>query len=51
MSCAEGSDPDSLKRAIRKSRVVYNRGGADEAPPDTGACVCVRVRVCVFACF
>lgn len=33
---AEGADVESMKKAIRKSRVVYNRGGADEQPADTG---------------
>lgn len=30
LSVAEGLDQDALKKAIRKSRVLYNRGGADE---------------------
>jgi len=36
MSVAEGVDPESMKKAIRKSRVVYNRGGAEEQPVDPG---------------
>ena len=34
ISVAEGLDQESLKKAIRKSRVVYNRGGASEEPPE-----------------
>ncbi|KAF8056728.1 clpB2 [Scenedesmus sp. PABB004] len=37
MSVAEGLDSEQIKKAIRKSRVVYNRGGADEAAaPEPG---------------
>lgn len=32
LSVAEGADVESMKKAVRKSRVVYNRGGADEQP-------------------
>eukprot|EP00775_Hariotina_reticulata_P013619 gene13619-13745_t len=36
LSVAEGLDSENLKKAIRKSRVVFNRGGADEQPADPG---------------
>eukprot|EP00879_Flechtneria_rotunda_P016154 GHRR01016898.1.p1 GENE.GHRR01016898.1~~GHRR01016898.1.p1 ORF type:complete len:166 (+),score=42.53 GHRR01016898.1:124-621(+) len=35
LQCAEGLDSDNIKKAIRKSRVVFGRGGADEQPADT----------------
>lgn len=38
LSVAEAMDVESMKKAVRKSRVVYNRGGAEEQPADTGAC-------------
>jgi hypothetical protein len=37
LSVAEGLDAENIKKAIRKSRVVFNRGGADEQVPDPGA--------------
>jgi hypothetical protein len=36
LSVAEGLDADNIKKAIRKSRVVFNRGGADEQQADPG---------------
>jgi hypothetical protein len=36
LSVAEATDVESMKKAVRKSRVVYNRGGADEQPADPG---------------
>lgn len=38
LSVAEATDVESMKKAVRKSRVVYNRGGADEQPADPGGC-------------
>lgn len=35
---AEGLDSENIKKAIRKSRVVFNRGGADEQQAEPGAC-------------
>jgi hypothetical protein len=37
LSVAEGLDAENIKKAIRKSRVVFNRGGADEQVSDPGA--------------
>eukprot|EP00878_Enallax_costatus_P035582 GHUV01039758.1.p1 GENE.GHUV01039758.1~~GHUV01039758.1.p1 ORF type:complete len:239 (+),score=69.21 GHUV01039758.1:187-903(+) len=36
LSVAEGLDSDNIKKAIRKSRVVFNRGPADEQAETTG---------------
>ncbi|WIA41731.1 hypothetical protein OEZ86_009074 [Tetradesmus obliquus] len=36
LSVAEGLDSENIKKAIRKSRVVFNRGGADEPQTDPG---------------
>uniref|UniRef100_A0A383VLZ4 Clp R domain-containing protein n=1 Tax=Tetradesmus obliquus TaxID=3088 RepID=A0A383VLZ4_TETOB len=36
LSVAEGLDSENIKKAIRKSRVVFNRGGADEPQSDPG---------------
>jgi hypothetical protein len=36
LSMAEGLDEEHLKKAIRKSRAVFNRGGAGEEPPVSG---------------
>jgi hypothetical protein len=36
LSVAEGLDSENIKKAIRKSRVVFNRGGADEQHTDPG---------------
>lgn len=36
LSVAEGLDHDNIKKAIRKSRVVFNRGPADEQTASTG---------------
>jgi hypothetical protein len=36
LSVAEATDIESMKKAVRKSRVVFNRGGADDQPTDPG---------------
>jgi hypothetical protein len=36
LSVAESLDVEGMKKAVRKSRVVFNRGGADDKPADTG---------------
>ena len=47
--CTEGLDPESMKKAVRKSRVMYNRGGADEpAPVEEGKLSC-RGMACLAA--
>lgn len=36
LTCLETSDVEGMKKAVRKSRVMYNRGGAEEQPADPG---------------
>jgi hypothetical protein len=36
LSVAESLDVEGMKKAVRKSRVMFNRGGADDKPADTG---------------
>lgn len=36
LQCAESLDSEGMKKAVRKSRVMFNRGGADEEPAPQG---------------
>lgn len=51
LQCAESLDSEGMKKAVRKSRVMFNRGGADEEPAPQGKLSPLLFVFCFFFVF